>query len=442
MADSAHGGEAAVPAADGMTSPAEGPDGMVAAAAAVPLPEEVDPWQQGADPWGINVAPHGKGPGSGKGTESGSVSQTNSPGGKKGKGKGGGKGEKGAPKAKAVPAPSTPIEAPPQSVPVQPSSMPSSTIDPSLQPPPVQTPVNSMPAAPMSAMGNGMTTPWGQPFTYGPNYGHLPFGTVRAPPQAPIPQGLFGPPQAGPCLPGGHPQWMMHGYPMAWPTPPMVMPSQDGSAGSWSKPTEETHQGGKNHNKKSKKKAPPSDPEGPSEPPGTDEDLDDASQRSSTAATSEIKSMLKRRMKQEDGYRPKSSLGSMKVEEFYGDRTRYLKWKRTIQAQQHLYALESNELAMLVYLSTRREARDVVEQNPIQAYTEAGSSWRTTVVVEGVGRSLRRERCRALRTCGQGVGTLQTPAWRNNRPLSVRENAMMCSMLLGLVFRAPPLRRP
>ena len=50
MADSAHGSEAAVPAAGGMTSPAEGPDGMVAAAAAVPLPVEVDPWQEGADP--------------------------------------------------------------------------------------------------------------------------------------------------------------------------------------------------------------------------------------------------------------------------------------------------------------------------------------------------------------------------------------------------------
>ena len=142
------------------------------------------------------MAPNGKGPGSGKGTESGSVSQTSSPGGKKGKCKGGEKGEKGAPKAKAVPAPSTLLEAPPLSVPVQPTSMPSSTTDPSLQPPPMPTPVNTMPAAPMNAMGNGMTTPWGQPFTYGPNYGHLPFGTVRAPPQAPIPQGLFGPPQA------------------------------------------------------------------------------------------------------------------------------------------------------------------------------------------------------------------------------------------------------
>lgn len=76
-------------------------------------------------------------------------------------------------------------------------------------------------------------------------------------------------------------------------------------------------------------------------------------------------------MRQED-QKPRGSLGSIKVEEFWGDRSRYLKWKRTIQAQQHLYGLESAELAMLVYLSTRREARDVVEQYPIQSYTESG----------------------------------------------------------------------
>ena len=38
---------------------------------------------------------------------------------------------------------------------------------------------------------------------------------------------------------------------------------------------------------------------------------------------------------------------------------------------QHLYSLEGGDLAMLVYLSTRREARDVVEQQPIHAYTES-----------------------------------------------------------------------
>lgn len=69
---------------------------------------------------------------------------------------------------------------------------------------------------------------------------------------------------------------------------------------------------------------------------------------------------------------PKSSLGSVKVEEFWGDRSRYLKWKKTIQAQQCLYGLESQELAMLVYLSTRREARDVVEQRPVTSYTGSG----------------------------------------------------------------------
>ena len=46
--------------------------------------------------------------------------------------------------------------------------------------------------------------------------------------------------------------------------------------------------------------------------------------------------MLKRRAKKEIEVRPKSSLGSVKIEEFYGDRSRYLKWKRAIEAQQHL----------------------------------------------------------------------------------------------------------
>ena len=110
------------------------------------------------------------------------------------------------------------------------------------------------------------------------------------------------------------------------------------------------------------------------EPDPSDHDEEDGgeSQRSSTAATSEIKSLLRRRMRQEQSYRPQSSLGSVRIEEFYGDRGRFLKWKRTIQAQQHLYNLEGNELAMLIYLSTKKEARDVVEQYPLSCYTEAG----------------------------------------------------------------------
>ena len=96
------------------------------------------------------------------------------------------------------------------------------------------------------------------------------------------------------------------------------------------------------------------------------------SAQSSSAATSEVRSMLRRRMHRESDSRPKSSLDSVKIEEFYGDRSRYLKWKRAIEAQQHLYGLESAELSMLVYLSTRKEARDVVEQHPITAYTGSG----------------------------------------------------------------------
>ena len=102
-------------------------------------------------------------------------------------------------------------------------------------------------------------------------------------------------------------------------------------------------------------------------------DEDDDSHMSSSAPTSEIRSMLRRRVKQEDNSnRPRSSLGSVRIEEFSGDRGRYLKWKRTIQAQQCLYGLESQELAMLIYLSTRREARDVLEQHAITSYTGAG----------------------------------------------------------------------
>ena len=61
------------------------------------------------------------------------------------------------------------------------------------------------------------------------------------------------------------------------------------------------------------------------------------SAQSSSAATSQVRSMLRRRMHRETDSRPKSSLGSVKIEEFYGDRSRYLKWKRAIEAQQHLH---------------------------------------------------------------------------------------------------------
>ena len=100
---------------------------------------------------------------------------------------------------------------------------------------------------------------------------------------------------------------------------------------------------------------------------GEDED----EESSSTAGTSEIKSYLRRRAAA-GGDRPRSSLGTVKIEEFYGDRARYIKWKKAIEAQAELYRLEDAELAMLVYLSTKKDARDCLEQRAIGEYTKGG----------------------------------------------------------------------
>ena len=88
---------------------------------------------------------------------------------------------------------------------------------------------------------------------------------------------------------------------------------------------------------------------------------------SSSARTSEIESLLRRRSQhQHQQYeRPKSSLGSVKIEDFYGDRQRYQAWRRVVFAQQQLYRLESAELAMLIYISCKKEARDVLDQMTI-----------------------------------------------------------------------------
>ena len=91
---------------------------------------------------------------------------------------------------------------------------------------------------------------------------------------------------------------------------------------------------------------------------------------SSSAGTSEIKSMLRKRAR--EGERPKSSIGSVKIEDFFGDRRRFRAWRRATEAQEVLYKLEPAELAMLLYLSTKGEARDILDQRPLQDYTAAG----------------------------------------------------------------------
>lgn len=115
------------------------------------------------------------------------------------------------------------------------------------------------------------------------------------------------------------------------------------------------------------KKQPASEPrEQDADPPGDPEDGDDEPGASddgiSSARTSEVRSLLMKKYKQNSHDRPKSSLGSVRVEDFYGERSKYRTWKLVVLAQQKLYQLEDQELSMLVYLSCKKEARDVLDQ--------------------------------------------------------------------------------
>eukprot|EP00971_Amphidinium_carterae_P265862 5273952-Amphidinium_carterae.2 len=61
--------------------------------------------------------------------------------------------------------------------------------------------------------------------------------------------------------------------------------------------------------------------------------------------------------------RPKTSLSSIKLDRFDGNRTNreaYRQWRKVILAHQHLYQLDTSELAMLIYLATAGEARETI----------------------------------------------------------------------------------
>ena len=70
--------------------------------------------------------------------------------------------------------------------------------------------------------------------------------------------------------------------------------------------------------------------------------------------------------------RPRSSLGSVRMEDFSGDRGKYRNWRRAVLAQQQHYRLESAELAMMIYLSCKGDAREVLDQITIEEMVAAG----------------------------------------------------------------------
>lgn len=90
---------------------------------------------------------------------------------------------------------------------------------------------------------------------------------------------------------------------------------------------------------KSSKPSTPDDGDDPSDGPsgGTE------TEASSSVNTSELRSLVKHHMGARFD-RPRASLGSVKIEEFFGDRTMDLKWKKAVQAQEVLYRLEEAEL--------------------------------------------------------------------------------------------------
>ena len=169
--------------------------------------------------------------------------------------------------------------------------------------------------------------------------------------------------------------------------------------GSWYHITSPPRRG-KGHGEKKQREKTEEEPPEPGQKPGgggdgggpgapSDNTPTDPTEESdeSSINTSEVRSMLRRRARGGPD-RPKSSLGSVKIVEFYGERSRYLKWKRAVQAQQQLYKLEEEELAMLIYLSTKKDARDCLDQMAISEFTRLGGLrlvWK--LLDEGFGES-------------------------------------------------------
>ena len=62
----------------------------------------------------------------------------------------------------------------------------------------------------------------------------------------------------------------------------------------------------------------------------------------------------------------------MKLEIFTGGHKKYKAWKKLVNAQQKLYNLEDSELAMLMYLSTKDDARDTADQMELDEMHQPG----------------------------------------------------------------------
>ena len=76
------------------------------------------------------------------------------------------------------------------------------------------------------------------------------------------------------------------------------------------------------------------------------------------------------------------SLGTPKIETIRGGSKAYKAWKKLVQDQQELYDLHDGELAMLIYLSTKDDARDTLDQMEIREMKSEGGLERAWFLLE------------------------------------------------------------
>ena len=116
----------------------------------------------------------------------------------------------------------------------------------------------------------------------------------------------------------------------------------------------------------------------------------DAETESSVAPTEDIRDMLRAKAAAGDGAKP--AIHQEKLETFSGSRSHYRDWKRVLQAQKSLYRLDERDLAMLVYLSCRGEARQILNQLEMSEIEAEGGYNRVMALLEEAYGSRADER--------------------------------------------------
>ena len=116
-----------------------------------------------------------------------------------------------------------------------------------------------------------------------------------------------------------------------------------------------------------------------------------SSRRSSTINTASVRDLLQQRGNRQEG-RMRANLGQVKLETFSGYRSQYRNWMKTIQAQKQLYGIQDNELAVLMFLSTTGEAREVLNQLEVTDMQQEGGLQRILRLLEEAYGSKADER--------------------------------------------------